>query len=280
MRKRIATILLILASTLCYAQSEQDLLLIANATWQINTDSNSGIEHRSTQIKGLYGGVQSINIVVIPRSHRGHYGIEGGKGMRPTSQQAALNDARAAINGTYYNMRAGNSVCFYKVGEQVIDSTSVGEFRIRVNGAVRTHKRKMQIIEWDRALEQSYRGKRGTVLASGPLLLMDGKMCDWSECDKGFIKTRHPRSAVLVTRRGDVMMLTVDGRSRGNADGMSIPELAFLAKQLGAEQAINLDGGGSTTLWMRGLGVVNYPSDNRRFDHKGERSVSNIIYVK
>lgn len=280
MKHLITTLLFILGATLCQAQSAQDSLLIANAEWQTNTEITSGITHRSAQIKGLYGGVQSINVVEIPRSHRGHYGIEGGKGMHPTSSQASNNDARAAINGTYYNMRAGNSVCFYKVGKQVIDSTSTGEFRLRVNGAVRVHKRKMQIIEWNRAIEQAYRGKRGTVLASGPLLLNEGKTCDWSECDKGFIQTRHPRSAVLVTRRGDVMMLTVDGRSKGNADGMSIPELAFLARQLGAVEAINLDGGGSTTLWMRGMGVVNHPSDNRRFDHKGERSVANIIYVK
>ena len=73
-------------------------------------------------------------------------------------------------------------------------------------------------------------------------------------------------------------MLTVDGRSKGNADGVSIPELAFLARMLGAEDAINLDGGGSTTLWLKELGVVNYPSDNRRYDHAGERAVSNIVY--
>lgn len=280
MKRYLTTFILVFAAALCYAQSEQDSLLIANAEWQITRDGDSGITHRSAQIKGLYGGVQSINVVEIPRSHKGHYGIEGNKGMRPTSRQAADNNALAAINGSYYNMKAGNSVCFYKVDKVVIDSTATSEFDNRANGAVKVHKRKVQILEWSKAIEQNYRGRRGTVLVSGPMLLSGGELSDWSRCSKSFVQTRHPRSALLVTRRGDVIMLTVDGRSKGNADGMSIPELAFLAKQLGAVEAINLDGGGSTTLWLRGEGVVNFPCDNRLFDHAGERSVSNAIYVK
>ena len=46
--------------------------------------------------------------------------------------------------------------------------------------------------------------------------------------------------------------------------------------------ALNLDGGGSTTLWLSGAsdnGVVNYPCDNGRFDHAGERKVPNILYI-
>lgn len=280
MKHLITALLLTLAITLCQAQSAQDSILIANAKWQSATNIENGITHRSTQIEGLFGSVQSINIIEIPRSHRGYFGIAGGKGMLTTTTQATENNAQAAINGTYYNMRAGNSVCFYKVGREVIDSTTVNEFHSRVNGAVRTFKRKLQILSWNKSTEQGYRGKRGTVLASGPLLLKEGKTSDWNKCDKGFIQTRHPRSAVLLTHRGDVLFVTVDGRSKGNAEGMSIPELAFLAQQLGAVEGINLDGGGSTTLWMRGTGVVNYPSDNRRFDHTGERKVSNIIYVR
>ena len=51
---------------------------------------------------------------------------------------------------------------------------------------------------------------------------------------------------------------------------------------LGGEDALNLDGGGSTTLWLSGAsddGVVNYPCDNGRFDHAGERKVPNILYI-
>ena len=279
--KRVSTTLLFtLAACFCWAICPQDSILIANAKWQTEYYLKSGITHRRAQIKGLYGSIQSINIVEVCHSGKHTYGIAGGNGMRRTSRQALDHNAIAAINGTYYNMRTGSSVCFFKINDKVIDSTSISEFRGRVNGAVRVRNRKLQILQWSPEIEQHYRGRRGTVLASGPLLLKDGKPCDWSAFGRDFIQSRHPRSAILLTRRGDVVLLTVDGRSKGNADGMSIPELAYLAQQLGAVEAINLDGGGSTTLWTRDGGVLNYPSDNRRFDHNGERKVSNIVYVK
>ena len=120
-------------------------------------------------------------------------------------------------------------------------------------------------------------------MASGPIMLKNGRISDWSACGKSFIEERHPRSAIYIKADGTVVFITVDGRSEGNAAGVSIPELAFLIRILGGKEAINLDGGGSTTLWLKGApenGVLHYPSDNKLFDHAGERSVSNIFYVK
>lgn len=54
---------------------------------------------------------------------------------------------------------------------------------------------------------------------------------------------------------------------------------AYLLRILKAHCALNLDGGGSTTLWVNGQ-VVNHPSDNKKFDNKGERKVHNIIAVR
>jgi exopolysaccharide biosynthesis protein len=61
---------------------------------------------------------------------------------------------------------------------------------------------------------------------------------------------------------------------------MNLHELTFLTRQFGCTSALNLDGGGSTTLWIKGKGVVNYPCDNKKFDHEGERSVSNALILK
>ena len=44
-------------------------------------------------------------------------------------------------------------------------------------------------------------------------------------------------------------------------------------------ERLNLDGGGSSTMWTRHHGVVNHPSDNRKFDHAGERPVHNALYL-
>ena len=74
-------------------------------------------------------------------------------------------------------------------------------------------------------------------------------------------------------------MIVVDGRFPGQAAGMTIGELIYLVRQLGLYSALNLDGGGSSSLWTRRLGVLNHPTDNKRFDHKGERAVPNGIVV-
>ena len=50
-----------------------------------------------------------------------------------------------------------------------------------------------------------------------------------------------------------------------------------------ASDAINLDGGGSTTLWITNYkdnGVVNFPTDNKKWDHEGERKVANVVLLK
>ena len=97
-----------------------------------------------------------------------------------------------------------------------------------------------------------------------------------------FNKVRHPRSAMGVRPDGTVIMLTVDGRS-SNSFGLSMAELMKVMKWLGCTDAINLDGGGSTTLWAKEYGengVINHPSDNKKWDHEGQRKVANVIYIK
>ena len=66
---------------------------------------------------------------------------------------------------------------------------------------------------------------------------------------------------------------------------MSAAELTeFLQHYFRPQAALNIDGGGSTTFWMRGFNesrnsVVNYPTDNKRFDHNGQRRVTSFILV-
>ena len=74
--------------------------------------------------------------------------------------------------------------------------------------------------------------------------------------------------------------MVVDGRFADKAVGASIAELAKLCKWLGMVEAMNLDGGGSSTLWSKAYGVVSHPCDNRTFDHEGSREVSSTLIVK
>lgn len=76
--------------------------------------------------------------------------------------------------------------------------------------------------------------------------------------------------------------MTVDGRSE-QSRGMSLEELRKVLSWMGATYILNLDGGGSTTMYVKGMsdnGVVNHPSDNKEFDNKGVRKVANIIMIK
>lgn len=96
----------------------------------------------------------------------------------------------------------------------------------------------------------------------------------------GFAAARHPRTAVGIAANGRrLLLVTVDGRQRPYSDGMTLRELATLMLALGARDAINLDGGGSTTMVVKSpesqsLSVVNMPSDA-----SGERAVGNALAI-
>lgn len=262
-------------------QTVSDSLAIVSAQWKIESPQK-GIIHKYVSIPQLYQVPQSISLIEIDPGAGLKVGVTVSDKMRETSRMASEQGAIAAINGSYFDMKRGNSVCFLKVDRQVVDTTTLGEFARRVTGAVSIRKGKMKIISWNRQIEKQYKGKKGIVLASGPLMLKDGRYCDWSLCKKDFIRTKHPRSAVALTKDGKILFITVDGRFPKHAGGVSIPELAHLIRILGGKDAINLDGGGSTTLWLSGApdnGIVNYPCDNKRFDHRGERTVPNILYI-
>lgn len=276
----ILVLALFFAGTL-KGQTVSDSLAIVSAQWEI-THSQKGIIHKSASIPQLYQCPQVVNLIEIDPDKGMKAGIAISDAMKNTSRIASEHHALAAINGSYFDMQRGNSVCFLKVGRQVIDTTTINEFKLRVTGAVYERKGKMKLIHWNRQVEKKYKRKVGTILASGPLLLKDGRVCDWSLCGKDFVRTKHPRRAVYMTKDGKILFVTVNGRFPGRAEGMNIPELAHLLRILGGKDALNLDGGGSTTLWLSGApenGVVNYPCDNKRFDHAGERGVSNIIYI-
>ncbi len=75
----------------------------------------------------------------------------------------------------------------------------------------------------------------------------------------GHLTATHPRSAIGVTADNKVILLALDGR-QSYTTGVSTAKLGEIMKRLGCVNAMNLDGGGSTTLSVRGI-IVNSPSD-------------------
>ena len=280
MKEKIIFILILLyslTSTLS-AQTEADSIAIVSAQWK-TTVTPDQIVHKRAILPNLYKGPQYINLIEIPSSKKLRFDIAISE-MKQTSLISKENQALASINGSFYNMKEGFSVCYLRKGKEVVDTTESHVFN-RCTGAVYVHKNRTKILPWSKEIEAGYKQKKGSTLASGPLLILNGESV-WNDENDSFNKTKHPRSAIFTTKDKKTVFITVDGRSQGNAIGVSIAELTHLIRILGGHDALNLDGGGSTTLWMEGSpdnGVLNSPSDNGKFDHQGERKIPNIIYV-
>lgn len=113
-------------------------------------------------------------------------------------------------------------------------------------------------------------------VGGNPILLRGGDFAPDIEegVSPAFGERRHPRTAVGFADGGRRMLwLVVDGRQEPYSAGMSLREVATLLRDLGAEEALNLDGGGSSALVVRGR-VVNRPSDAT-----GERPVGNALLL-
>ena len=87
-----------------------------------------------------------------------------------------------------------------------------------------------------------------------------------------FAAARHPRSGIAYDSRGGIVWIAVvDGRQAPHSMGMTLPEFAALFEALGADEALNLDGGGSSVLVVEGI------TRNRPSDAEGERAVVNAL---
>src|SRR5699024_8581046 len=96
---------------------------------------------------------------------------------------------------------------------------------------------------------------------------------------------RHPRTAVAVNENGKLLLITVDGR-RPEAAGMNAKEMTeFLEHYLEPKDALNIDGGGSSTMYIKDKGdpvnnIVNFPTDNGKYDHYGQRRVRSFLLIR
>ncbi len=129
---------------------------------------------------------------------------------------------------------------------------------------------------WDTAVGAEPPAGTLALVSGFPELVTEGAVYTCSSAtanscfpDRTDMRSRHPRSAMGITAdRETLIFAVVDGR-RSSSAGMYGAELADLMGQLGAWQAFNLDGGGSTQMWVKGDGYLNQPSDG------SPRSVAN-----
>ena len=130
------------------------------------------------------------------------------------------------------------------------------------------------IVRLDYQIHQPWNAITHAV-CGGPRLTENGKVKITGTTEKfssSIVRGRHPRTAVAITHEGNLLFVVVDGRSK-RSSGMTLSELAEYLIRLGVKEAINMDGGGSSSMFLKNR-IVNKPSDGR------ERPISNgIIFV-
>ena len=284
---------------------DADSLAFCNADWQI-TELDKGAEAMYAQVP-MFFSTQSICAVKYPASefrseilHR-----PGTRAGKPSILGKEMG-AKIAVNAGYFHVKPRTPSVYFRIGKEVYGHTHPTE-TYRVDGVVgfKDKEGKEMVIAYsDTTQYERVAGDWHTVMASGPMLVDDGQivvpllMGDEADGDnvsamqdeqkKGskirthyssaqFYDKRHPRAAVGTDNEGNIYYVVIDGRFAGKGDGASIYETAYICRMLGMTDAINLDGGGSTTLWSETTGVINHPYDNKVWDHEGERAVPNLI---
>lgn len=225
----------------------------------------------------LFDSIENINVVEInPRKRKMNLVYHPTENV-PTSTLAQEASSLAAINAGFFDVKKGGSVSFIKIDGRVYDyDTTQWKQKELLNGAITIEKDGALKIQTAGDYSQYTLDAYDDVLIMGPLLLLNDSIQSLPATP--FVQKQHPRSCLCVCKDHTIKLITVDGRSNESV-GMSLTALAKLAKLLECQDAINLDGGGSTTLWVKGPGIINMPSDNKKFDHEGERPVSNVITV-
>lgn len=110
------------------------------------------------------------------------------------------------------------------------------------------------------------------IISGGPYLVKNGEVfVDMTEQKLGAIGGKNPRTAIGYTQDGNFIMVAVDGRE-GASVGLTLKELAWFMKSIGCINAMNLDGGGSTVMYVNGR-VVNMPKV------KGGIALSNALTI-
>lgn len=258
-----------------------DSLRVANAEWRIDSLEGFTLKRYHFGEGELFCSAQHLFVIEVPAHSPRRLAFAYDSVLTPVDTLARRREAFAAINGSFFDMDKGNPVCYLRIDGQLLgentpqknDSVNrkyyqyatltLGPTRLWVPDSNRT---------WENILSN------GDIMTAGPMLLRQGQYVPQRD-DRTFVTKRHNRTALGLRPDGTTVLLVADGRFKDKAEGLTLPELERVMRWLGCTEAINLDGGGSSTMYIKDKGVVNYPSDNNRHDHEGQRPVSNAILL-
>lgn len=258
--RRIAQITLHLAMTWIGAAS----IASAADTW---TDPYPGIRHLQRDTSN-----QKIDVLLVDLTHpelRVRATRSDDRGMT-TSGFAEAYGLAVAINGDFWQWEG-----FTTSGLAVADGVQwPGENDSATEGFIAFGADNSAIISAPAEVLEAPEAWMKDVVGGRPLVVDGGVAVDPTTCDPHFCAL-NPRTAVGLTADGDTLILAViDGRT-GIAAGMTSRQVGELMAEIGAETAINFDGGGSTAMYVGSEGgIVNVPSEG------SERVVANHLGVE
>lgn len=123
-----------------------------------------------------------------------------------------------------------------------------------------------------------YRWRMKTAAGGGPVLMADGQINITNNEERKFagkaIDDKHPRTAIGYTMNNKLIILVIQGRFPGIAEGATLKQEAQLFKDLGCWEALNLDGGGSSCMLINGKETIK-PSDK-----EGQRAVPAVFVIR
>ncbi len=254
-----------------------------------------GLTRFSHHFDDLFGAPQYVSVLAVDLgSSNVDVKIEAAQRLGQESMRASAfgeaTGAVAVVNGGFMHGGAESANSgLVKVDGEVLpflreepeELRFVGSSAFGIDAYGRWHFRDREGDRWDDEwAEVEY------ALAGGHSLVRDGTVTATienehfrSDVEINHSARRHPRTAVCLTSDSTAVLATVDGR-HDEAAGLSLKELSQLLLAFGCRDAINLDGGGSTTMWTAKEGVVNHPADNERFDSRGERPLRTAVVFR
>lgn len=278
-------LLILLTHGFLLVNAQSDSLVIARKNSCKINRVTKGVKAKSIHFNNceLFNAKQFLSIIeTMPKSKLKFDLVYQPKELLILDTIARRKNAIAAINGTFFDIKNGGSVDYIESNDTIINQSRLGNNNARAEhqkGAILFNNYKLSIVQWDGTDNWEQKFNATDVMVSGPVLRINNE--DVALKEDAFNLARAPRSAIGIKADGTVIMLAVDGRMI-EAEGVTIKELQQIMKWLGCANAINLDGGGSTTLYQMNKQdgqIINHPSDNKIFDHAGQRRVANAIVL-
>ncbi len=281
MKKSFLAIFISLLGNLLIAQNF-DSLAVVNGNWITDTLAEGLLlKNLSISDNSLFNSNQNIYIVEIDENKNDFFfKLAASSTLTKTSEFCKINKAFVAINGSFFFMKSGIPTDYLRVNGKKIASNTYkdGKRKTYKNGLLAIQNGHLSIIMPDTNIDFEDGLQHEEIMTSGPMLLFDHQTLSFIQ--NSFTLDRHNRTGVAITDEGKILLIVVDGRMK-EAAGMTLKEFASILKWLNAKTMLNLDGGGSSTLFINkdNYGIINHPTDNGKYDHFGERKVANVLLL-